>query len=68
MTKTVIEIVREHLVAGGFDGLVRPDVECGCLLADLAPCCDDISACRPGYRVKDTTFSDGWALSVNKPE
>lgn len=33
----VIEIVKAHLVAGGFDGLVQPAAECGCELGDLAP-------------------------------
>jgi len=34
----VIEIVKAHLEANGFDGLVAVDAECGCLCDDLAPC------------------------------
>ena len=49
----VIGIVKAHFVAGGFDGLVQTDAECGCLCDDLAPCCADPAvetACCPcGY-------------------
>lgn len=51
---TVIEIVKAHLEAQGFDGLVQTDAACGCLLDDLQPCCGDlapvsraIEACTP---------------------
>ena len=39
MTKTVREIVREYLVANGYDGLCND--ECGCDLDDFMPCDPD---------------------------
>lgn len=64
----VIEIVKAHLVSGGFDGLVMPDAECGCLLDDLAPCGGDISDCEPGYRgvQPDDAILDGWSMYSTK--
>jgi hypothetical protein len=59
----VIEIVRAHLVAGGFDGLVQPDAECGCLLSDLQPCCDDFARCEPGYKRDDPENPGDWVMS-----
>lgn len=63
----VIEIVKAHLVAGGFDGLVCGAAECGCELAELAPCCGDISECEPAYRhtVGDPEAGD-WIMSTSK--
>jgi len=46
----VIEILKAHLIAEGFDGLVQVDPECGCLLDDLRPCCGDFGECEPAYR------------------
>ena len=64
---TVIEIVKEHLVANGFDGLVQVDAECGCLCDDLAPCGGDYSACEPGYRgVHEEGNADDWAMYRTK--
>ena len=63
----VIEIVKAHLVAGGFDGLVAVDAECGCLCDDLAPCSSDFGGCEPGYRgaLKDGE-PDEWAIYRTK--
>ena len=47
----VIAIVKDYLEENGFDGLVLPDEECGCVIDDLAPCLNDISQCRAGYKV-----------------
>ena len=44
---TVIEIVRQYLVAHGYDGLYGD--ECGCLIDDLCPCGENFGGCRPGY-------------------
>jgi hypothetical protein len=35
---TVIEIIKQHLIDNGFDGLYNEDLGCGCELADLEPC------------------------------
>ena len=68
MSQRVIEIVRAHLEANGFDGLVMPDAECGCLLADLRPCGDDFSDCKAGYKhPRDNRDGDGdWIISTSK--
>jgi hypothetical protein len=46
---TVISIVYHYLKRNGYNGLCTEG--CGCLLDDLAPCCDDISHCIPGYAI-----------------
>ncbi len=66
MSKTVIQIVREHLVAGGFDGLVMPDAECGCLLTDFHPCGDSFAQCLPGYRRDDPNSPGDWLVCTEK--
>lgn len=63
----VIEIVKAHLVANGFDGLVQVDAECGCLCDDLVPCCGDFSSCEPAYRGADENGEPGdWAMYRTK--
>lgn len=63
----VIEIVKAHLVANGFDGLVQTDAECGCLCDDLAPCNSDYSQCEPGYRGAHEEGDAGdWAMYRTK--
>jgi hypothetical protein len=65
----VIEIVKAHLVAGGFDGLVQTDAECGCELSDLVPCCGDFGACEPAYRgvqPADSLLDGDWAMYRTK--
>ena len=45
------EVVREYLIAHGFDGLFCVEGDpCGCVLADLAPCEDITDECIAGYR------------------
>jgi hypothetical protein len=64
---TVIEIVKAHLIANGFDGLVQVDAECGCLIEDLQPCGSDCSACEPGYRGAHEEGDVGdWAIYRTK--
>jgi len=62
---TVIQIIKAHLVTIGADGLVMPDAECGCELADFAPCRGAFGECEPGYRGanQDPSYPmDGWAM------
>jgi hypothetical protein len=43
-------IVSNYLKANSFEGLFS-DGECACELSDLMPCCEDCSACEPGFKV-----------------
>jgi len=48
---TVKALLREALVAQGYDGLCNIDGECGCVLEDLFPCGEPFPECRAGYKV-----------------
>lgn len=48
---TVNEIVEQYLKANNLDGLFNEDLDCACLLADLAPCGEMGMECRAGMRV-----------------
>ena len=65
----VIEIVKAHLEANGFDGLVQTDAECGCLCDDLAPCGGEFGPCEPAYRGADLSGEHGdWAMYTSKED
>lgn len=74
-------LILEHLERKGYDGLWCPEVPCGCLKEDLAPCClnsedMDWSSCAAGYR-RDVSASekcgcdgqgtDHWHIGPNIP-
>jgi hypothetical protein len=70
------EIIKDWLTAKGYDGLCNPDVPCGCLVNDLAPCGEFFRDCQPGYRVDidehtvcdcDGQGKKHWHICVNKP-
>lgn len=52
---TVKEIVEKALREGGYDGLCKPDLECGCAVnpkdggASLFECDNCDGSCEPGY-------------------
>jgi hypothetical protein len=54
MTKTVLQIVTDHLTTNGYHGLVADDRECACELGDLAPCESLGDSCEAGW------FAKGW--------
>lgn len=46
----VRKIVRDYLVANGYDGLCSSWEPCGCELVDLMPCGCGVEDCVPGYK------------------
>jgi len=69
MTKTTVEsILKEWLVAHGFDGLSNCD-DCGCGISDFSPCRDPLgndgipADCVPAYYDKEL---DGFIASETK--
>ncbi len=50
-TPRVIDMVETRLKQGGWDGLYNADLECGCLVEDLAPCGDMQAECTAGHRI-----------------
>lgn len=47
---TVKEMIVDYLKEHGYGGLVNTEVPCGCIIGDLAPCCDEIGdQCEAGY-------------------
>lgn len=59
---TLIQI----LAAAGYDGLVDPHSECGCLLSDMAPCLGSPAECAPGYRGACKDDPEEWAIYRSK--
>lgn len=62
---TVLDILDQYLRANGYDGLVNPDVECGCRIGDLQPCVSDFADCEPAYR---RAHRDGWRMYRSKAD
>lgn len=57
-TKTVDDIVLEGIDKYGADGLVNPDMECGCSKDDLAPCGYPEGGCYLARKEKAPEDSD----------
>jgi hypothetical protein len=57
----VIDIVINWLKENQYDGLVNIDLECGCGIDDLMPCCDCFSECEPAYKHRD-----GWFYKIKE--
>jgi len=45
---TVLDIVKQYLIANGYDGLYYHN--CGCTIEDLIPCGACFDDCIPGYK------------------
>lgn len=58
MSKTVIDLVKQSLIDGGYDGLYNEYGECGCDIDDLRPCDGDFAGCKPGYKGASTDEFD----------
>ena len=58
---TVKEIVKNYLIANGFDGLYGD--ECGCETSDLVPCGGPCDECMAGYKLPcDCGGSCNWHI------
>lgn len=47
---TVEHIVRRYLADNVYDGLYNTDIDCACLVDDLAPCGEIGGECVAGYK------------------
>ena len=63
----MIELVKQHLKDGGFDGLCLVDGECGCLLDYLHPCGESFADCEPGYKCDDPDSPGDWMVCKVRP-
>lgn len=66
--RSILDIVRRYLSAGGFDGLYSADGECACDTDDLAPCGETPQDCRAGYKVPcpSTCGAHDWHIQDEK--
>ena len=65
MTIDVRQILAEALRAQGYDGLCNSDMECGCVLDDLAPCDGDPWLCVPGYLDREAALEHDCELWIS---
>ena len=67
---TVIEILKQHLIDNGFDGLANDDLECGCELSDLHPCGESFEYCKPAFKHIDPSrqYDYDWEMKEEKQE
>ena len=63
----VYDMIREYLEKNGYDGLVSDDSECGCVLADLAPC-DEVNNCWAAYKWPGDEESAFYMKTVKNPD
>ena len=52
-----LDIIIRYLQNHGYDGLYH-ETECGCEIDNLAPCGNDFSECKPGYKVAPPVGTD----------
>ncbi|MBV6342412.1 hypothetical protein [Candidatus Magnetobacterium casense] len=66
--KNVSIIIEEYIRANGFDGLVNPEIECGCPVDEgLFPCDSVCPECQPGYKGKSNDPDYEYMMFVDKP-
>ena len=65
---TVKDIVKDWLIAHGYDGLYSENGQCGCDLDDLMVCeAAGIDLCKPGYKVDDPSGEFEYRIVPEKP-
>ena len=57
---SVLQIVKNYLGVGGFEGLYNEDLRCCCILYDLAPCGSMGERCQAGYNQGPRNGRDWW--------
>ena len=65
MSKTALEIIKNHLTEIGADGLCKDG--CGCSVHDLAPCRSWIGWCTPARAINDGLSPGGGAWDGDPP-
>lgn len=63
---SVLDMVRERLIADGYDGLYNPVGDCACTHDDLAPCGDMTSDCVAGWKAPCHCGEHDWHISDAK--
>lgn len=66
--KNAIEIVKEYLIANGYDGLGNSCDECSCGVDSLAQCDGMRDCCEPGYAGPDIDNSYNVVMYPTKGE
>lgn len=71
---TVKDIIKDYLVANGYDGLYTDDCGCCCERENLMPCYDGdyMLNCKPGYKCtcnkpEDSDSPHRWHIVSDKP-
>ncbi|MEC4683399.1 MAG: hypothetical protein VST70_06955 [Nitrospirota bacterium] len=54
----IIELIRQHIIETGRDGLCNIFCECGCSGTDLAPCDGIQPGCVPAFDIGETPDGD----------
>jgi hypothetical protein len=70
-TLDVRAIIKDYLVAHGYDGLycgcdVVGSDGCACIVDDLMPCGSSPDRCKPGYKHEDWTGENSFVISSSK--
>jgi hypothetical protein len=70
MELTVISILKSWLKDKGYDGLYNDDLDCGCFIEDIMPCCSYSGACLPGVKkfVQDDEYFDERTLILGSKD
>jgi len=66
-SETVIQIITEHLISHGYDGLFNARNDCACVLDELEPCESIGGDCEPGYRVPCDCGDHDYHVQREKP-
>jgi hypothetical protein len=63
VNRPVKAIIKEYLVANGYDGLFNPDGDCACSNDDLNPCDEPMADCEAGYKKPCDCGEHDWHIA-----